>query len=1072
MRRHLGRHQWELKLKRHHCGSVWTSLARFSGVCTSQKCYSTHQSSSSLSQQSTETEGKESDTPWQSLESFTHFFERQSFSSSKHASHTHGENSYNRFSPSHHEGEPSQHRRTMMDRGYERFMLNAEERNILTSLSDANEQEGVDVYNRGILNGDAVSHASNRFSPNGWSGLEAGANMATANSHLNHQDAETAAAYEQIPTIDYFDDTPPPKSEKIRKQYDLETRALEETVNKYRKVVSDVMKIRKGSSLGPSQRLLTEWFLPLTRALDAEQAAVTRGDQGQDRTLYGPYLILLKPDKLAVIAMHETLNMTLSFGGAAKVSQVLTALGEAVRAEVNMVKLKSKDRRLWTQLQGPMDGKKMRRLRQGAKRAIDGSDWPRGHMLKLGGVLLEKLLKTAYIDVPKSLAKESEEFPIQESLSDSLRGTQDDPLVRVPAFAHGSRQSSAKRIGEIRCHPYIQQLLENSALTSQQAMSFPMVVPPKPWTGPFRGGYLKQRIPLMRFRGSKLQGKSLKMATMPNVYEGLNCLGRVPFLINGAIHDTVKQVWENGGGIAEIPSRSDVPIPEEPDFSEAKDEQEEYLMRKRHRLNVAKSKQTNADLHSLRCDMSLKLKVADMFRPEEAMYFPCNLDFRGRVYPVPPHLNHMGSDVCRGLLQFGVSKRVGERGLRWLKIHLSNLMGVDKVSFDDRVRHAEEHWNEIMDSAERPLDGKQWWLKADSPWQALATCKELYNAYSCTIPEDYQSFLPVHQDGSCNGLQHYAALGRDETGGRAVNLMDSEKPQDVYTEVLQLVLKKLEEMAHSTTPPSGPNATEHEIRQWQQDRETANFLCGHVDRKVVKQTVMTSVYGVTFIGAREQIRARLEERFDPSINEKAAKMHVDELENAIWNGSKYLAKVTLGSIEEIFSAADAIKEWLGDAARLAALHNQPVSWVTPLGLPVVQPYRRQQALLVKTILQDVVVVNDSDQLPVSSQRQKSAFPPNYIHSLDSTHMLLTAIDCTQRGLTFSAVHDSFWTHASDVDTMNVSIRDQFVKLYSMPLLEQFRETLHLRFPHIDFPPLPERGNLDLEEVKRSTYFFS
>lgn len=33
-----------------------------------------------------------------------------------------------------------------------------------------------------------------------------------------------------------------------------------------------------------------------------------------------------------------------------------------------------------------------------------------------------------------------------------------------------------------------------------------------------------------------------------------------------------------------------------------------------------------------------------------------------------------------------------------------------------------------------------------------------------------------------------------------------------------------------------------------------------VDRKLVKQTVMTSVYGVTYIGAREQIKRRLEEK--------------------------------------------------------------------------------------------------------------------------------------------------------------------------------------------------------------------
>jgi hypothetical protein len=36
-----------------------------------------------------------------------------------------------------------------------------------------------------------------------------------------------------------------------------------------------------------------------------------------------------------------------------------------------------------------------------------------------------------------------------------------------------------------------------------------------------------------------------------------------------------------------------------------------------------------------------------------------------------------------------------------------------------------------------------------------------------------------------------------------------------------------------------------------------------------------------------------------------------------------------------------------------ALQNQPMSWITPLGLPVVQPYRRNNSLIVKTLLQDV-----------------------------------------------------------------------------------------------------------------------
>uniref|UniRef100_A0A804UJ27 DNA-directed RNA polymerase n=1 Tax=Zea mays TaxID=4577 RepID=A0A804UJ27_MAIZE len=38
-------------------------------------------------------------------------------------------------------------------------------------------------------------------------------------------------------------------------------------------------------------------------------------------------------------------------------------------------------------------------------------------------------------------------------------------------------------------------------------------------------------------------------------------------------------------------------------------------------------------------------------------------------------------------------------------------------------------------------------------------------------------------DGSCNGLQHYAALGRDYMGAVAVNLVPGEKPADIYSEI-------------------------------------------------------------------------------------------------------------------------------------------------------------------------------------------------------------------------------------------------------------------------------------------------
>jgi DNA-directed RNA polymerase len=45
-------------------------------------------------------------------------------------------------------------------------------------------------------------------------------------------------------------------------------------------------------------------------------------------------------------------------------------------------------------------------------------------------------------------------------------------------------------------------------------------------------------------------------------------------------------------------------------------------------------------------------QVARKMREEDEFYYPHNLDFRGRAYPMHPHLSHLGSDLCRGVLEY------------------------------------------------------------------------------------------------------------------------------------------------------------------------------------------------------------------------------------------------------------------------------------------------------------------------------------------------------------------------------------------------------------------------------------
>ncbi len=111
-----------------------------------------------------------------------------------------------------------------------------------------------------------------------------------------------------------------------------------------------------------------------------------------------------------------------------------------------------------------------------------------------------------------------------------------------------------------------------------------------------------------------------------------------------------------------------------------------------------------------------------------------------------------------------------------------------KNSLAERLAYAESIMPEILDSAANPLNGRLWWQKSEEKWQTLACCIEISNALAHPKgPAEYVSYYPVHQDGSCNGLQHYAALGRDKEGGMSVNLQPAEKPQDVYSAVLELV---------------------------------------------------------------------------------------------------------------------------------------------------------------------------------------------------------------------------------------------------------------------------------------------
>jgi DNA-directed RNA polymerase len=70
------------------------------------------------------------------------------------------------------------------------------------------------------------------------------------------------------------------------------------------------------------------------------------------------------------------------------------------------------------------------------------------------------------------------------------------------------------------------------------------------------------------------------------------------------------------------------------------------------------------------------------------------------------------------------------------------------------------------------------------------------------------------------------------------------------------------------------------------------------------------------------------------------------------------------------------------------------------------------------------------------------------------------------------VHDSYWCHSSTADLLSETLRAQFIKLHSEPLITNLNENFTTRYPHEKFPEMPVPGTFDLNEVKQSPYFFS
>jgi DNA-directed RNA polymerase len=119
---------------------------------------------------------------------------------------------------------------------------------------------------------------------------------------------------------------------------------------------------------------------------------------------------------------------------------------------------------------------------------------------------------------------------------------------------------------------------------------------------------------------------------------------------------------------------------------------------------------------------------------------------------------------------------------------------LSKCTIAERVQWIVDNTHRIARVASHPM-ADVWWTEADDPLQFFAFCCE-WAQFAALFRQgkgaEYVCALPVAMDGTCNGLQHFAAMLRDEQGAAAVNVTPQERPEDIYQRIMDEVTGMLE----------------------------------------------------------------------------------------------------------------------------------------------------------------------------------------------------------------------------------------------------------------------------------------
>jgi DNA-directed RNA polymerase len=634
----------------------------------------------------------------------------------------------------------------------------------------------------------------------------------------------------------------------------------------------------------------------------------------------------------------------------------------------------------------------------------------------------------------------------------------------------------------------------------------PTVMPPRRWDGTRDGGYWTPYANpprLIRFKANQetqreYAADEYDAIDMPLVYDGIHLLQETSWRVNERVLEVAKKAWAIDEAIAKLPLISDMPLPPKTpammeDAAKAKEARREKRVHVRSpevdaevldwKKRASPIYRFNNKRWSRMRSASATIQTAEAYAQYERFYFPHMLDFRGRMYPIPAYLQPQGNDLARGLLTFADGLPITEEngGAGWLAVHLAACWGkdaktgvdIDKLGYEDRIAWVEENETMWRLIAEDPMSNMDW-AKADKPWQTLAACFEWVDYLNTGW--GFVSSLPVMVDGTCNGIQHLSAILRDEVAGRYVNLIPSDRPQDIYKKVATVLQEVLEEIERDGGPES------HKASYWLD-------LCGrNLPRGLTKRQVMVLPYGGSKDSFFNYTREWLDEH-DPVPADGGDEGYRQRRNERL----SFLVRHMWDVVNRVVSSGLKVMKWLQDTAAVLCDIHQPIWWQTPSGMVVRHFYGISQMIRVDTMIdgERVQITRAERTAKLSKKEQLQGIAPNFIHSLDASALVLTLKRCREAGIEdFVSVHDAYGTHAANMNALTQFLREAFVEVHQHDVLGEFRAACQrvlvdalVTEKGMDpleasekademLPPPLEIGNLDISDVLLSDYFFA